>query len=134
MQRGTSLSTGMHVDPAMLLNDEDLDEEGDESDAPPGAVRFALEADEIADALAAESAGVGPLTLFDKLCPAAISMHATHFAMPRSRLAASWLAFMTLMLFVDPLGALTRLCQNSSMPIRTHRHSLMLVCCCRWAP
>ena len=55
MQRGTSMSTGMHVDPAMVDSAALADDE-DDADVPPGAVRFPLEADEIADAIAADSA------------------------------------------------------------------------------
>lgn len=57
-QRGTSMSTGMHVDPGMVLDVDDLDED-DSGDVPPGAVRFSLEAEEIAEALAAPSTEVG---------------------------------------------------------------------------
>lgn len=56
--RGQSMSTGMHVDPAMVMEAADLDEDPDAGDLPPGAARFAVDAEEIADALAAGSAEV----------------------------------------------------------------------------
>jgi hypothetical protein len=49
MQRGASLATTQHVDPAAVAA---MEESGDEDDVPEGAVRFELEAGDIEAALA----------------------------------------------------------------------------------
>ena len=63
-QRGTSMSTGMHVDPGAVLSadDEFLDEDAG-GDVPPGAVRFAVDAEDIAQTIAAEGTEVSPCTV-----------------------------------------------------------------------
>ncbi|KAK9797772.1 hypothetical protein WJX73_010222 [Symbiochloris irregularis] len=57
---GGGMTTGMHVDPALVDQLAD-DEEEDEGDIPAGAVRFAVEPKEIAQVLAAEGAEVPAL-------------------------------------------------------------------------
>lgn len=54
---GAGMTTGMHVDPAMVDQLADDDEE-DEGDIPAGAVRFSVEPEEIAQVLAAEGTEV----------------------------------------------------------------------------
>ena len=68
MARGASMTTDKHVDPAAPLPqlDEAADGAGDDADAedvPPGLIRFELEPEAIAEALAAPS-----LQVRDELC------------------------------------------------------------------
>ncbi len=54
MARGASMTTDKHVDPAAPVPVAE-EEDGDVTDVPEGTVRFELDPDEIADALAAPS-------------------------------------------------------------------------------
>lgn len=59
MQRGASMTTSEHIDPSIApANLADM-EDSDQGDIPEGAVRFDISAEEIADAIAAESLEVG---------------------------------------------------------------------------
>ena len=55
MQRGASMTTSEHIDPAIAPATLADMEDPDKADIPEGAVRFEVTAEQIADALAAES-------------------------------------------------------------------------------
>ena len=59
MARGQSMTTDMHVDPNAVQPDLDLDQQ--DADIPEGAVRFQVEAQDIADCLSAPSPQVMPM-------------------------------------------------------------------------
>lgn len=55
MQRGASMTTSEHIDPSIAPANLDDMEDSDQGDIPEGVVRFDITAEEIADAIAAES-------------------------------------------------------------------------------
>ncbi len=55
MQRGASMTTDKHVDPAAAVPVGDEEEDSNLQDVPEGAVRFELDRGEIEEALAAPS-------------------------------------------------------------------------------
>ena len=59
MQRGASLTTSEHIDPAVAPAQVADLEDPDSADIPEGAVRFNVTAEEIAEAIAEESLEVG---------------------------------------------------------------------------
>jgi len=62
VQRGSSMTTNMHVDPSTvdLSKVEEENKAAEEEDVPEGAVRFALSAREIEEAMLEPSVAVPP--------------------------------------------------------------------------